>query len=83
MSDQQPSNTFLKAYLESPVADEVTQNTVTRLQGIERMTGQDLGSKQDVKLPAGEIAKVIRALNTETPTQRQGPVPKAPGTTLH
>lgn len=81
MAEKQPSTEFVAAYLKSPAADEVTQQTVTRLQGIERMTGNDLGSNGPLTLPAGEIAKAVKALNTETQAVRPGPAPKTP--TMH
>ena len=83
MAEKTPSTDFIAAYLETPVAAEVTQQTVMRLQGIERMTGTDLGSNGPTNLPAGEIAKVVKALNTETPVVRQGPAPRTPGNTMH
>lgn len=81
MAEKQPTTGFIAAYLDSPAAAEVTEQTVLRLQGIERMTGKDLGSNGPTTLPAGEIAKVVMALNTETPTPRQGAAPKSP--TMH
>ena len=81
MAEKTPSTEFIAAYLDSPAAAEVTSQTVLRLQGIERMTGADLGSNGPTNLPAGEIAKVVKALSSEPPTMRQGPAPKSP--TMH